>query len=464
MTRGVQVPPPIDLSALLENSKIFSHLRHLPAEEGGRYLHWDELRHRPLPERWRTIGGDGLGSHQAWWGVLKLARQARSLALPLISPAGAAATVVISDSIARACTWADQQLAGRIAMPDVPQGSLRAHRLAALVDEAISSSQLEGASTTRAAGRALIASARPPRTDHERMVIGNYHAMKWVDEHHQRPLTIDALFELHSLVLNEPPGLTAAERQTQRFRRADDVVTITDLQSGQIVFTPPPAATLGERMDAFLAFANEDSMLDDDQPYVHPIVRAILVHFWLAYEHPFTDGNGRTARALFHWSMRRQGYWLADYVSISQAIGEARAQYDRAFIHTETDELDTTYFVVNQLQMLRRGFKALTGVVAARAQDLAQLQLDLRGTQLNLRQRLVISRALREPGLMLTIAEHQLEHGVTYQTARTDLLGLAAKGYLGEDRRDRKTKVFYPAPDLEERLRNRPMRRRRRAT
>ena len=50
------------------------------------------------------------------------------------------------------------------------------------------------------------------------------------------------------------------------------------------------------------------------------VVRAILVHFWLAYDHPFVDGNGRTARALFYWVMAREGYWLCEYVSISRIL------------------------------------------------------------------------------------------------------------------------------------------------
>jgi hypothetical protein len=42
--------------------------------------------------------------------------------------------------------------------------------------------------------------------------------------------------------------------------------------------------------------------------FIHPVMRAITLHFWLAYDHPFCDGNGRTARALFYWSMLKQGY------------------------------------------------------------------------------------------------------------------------------------------------------------
>ena len=57
--------------------------------------------------------------------------------------------------------------------------------------------------------------------------------------------------------------------------------------------------------------------------FIHPVMRAITLHFWLAYDHPFCDGNGRTARALFYWSMLKQGYWLFEFISISSVINQA---------------------------------------------------------------------------------------------------------------------------------------------
>jgi hypothetical protein len=75
---------------------------------------------------------------------------------------------------------------------------------------------------------------------------------------------------------------------------------------------------------------------------VHPVLRAILLHFMIGYDHPFADGNGRTARALFYWSMARSGYWLMEYTSISHILRKAPARYMRAYLHTETDKNDTT--------------------------------------------------------------------------------------------------------------------------
>src|SRR4030066_321712 len=101
-----------------------------------------------------------------------------------------------------------------------------------------------------------------------------------------------------------------------RFRTEKDSIVVVDESDGQTLHVPPPARELPERMEKFLAFANDKG----SEPFVHPVVRAVLLHFWLAYEHPYVDGNGRTARAVFYWYMLTQNYWLFEYLSISRIL------------------------------------------------------------------------------------------------------------------------------------------------
>ena len=130
-----------------------------------------------------------------------------------------------------------------------------------------------------------------------------------------------------------------------------------DRIDGGVLHQPPPAEHLPARLQALCDFANGDS--DDEDTFIHPVVRAILLHFWLAYDHPFEDGNGRTARVLFSWFMRTKGYWLVEYLSISKILREAPGQYNRAFLLTETDEGDTTYFLIHQLGVIERAIDEL---------------------------------------------------------------------------------------------------------
>jgi Fic family protein len=209
-------------------------------------------------------------------------------------------------------------------------------------------------------------------------------------------------------------------------------------------------------MDLLCRFANGTT---SDEPFIHPVARAILVHFWIGYDHPFVDGSGRTARALFYWSMLNQGFWLTEFLSISRVIKQASGQYARAYLYSETDGNDATYFLFNQLKVLRTAIEDLEAYLKRKAQEVRDIESRLRGRDdLNHRQLALLGYALRHPDARFTIEGHQTSHRVVYQTARTDLLKLAAARFLKQSRVGHKM-VFTPAPGLERRLQHRPRRR-----
>jgi Fic family protein len=165
--------------------------------------------------------------------------------------------------------------------------------------------------------------------------------------------------------------------------------------------------------------------------FVHPAVRAILLHFWLAYDHPFVDGNGRTARALFYWAMLHSGYWLFEFVSISAILRKAPAQYSRSFLYTETDDNDLTYFLLAQTEVIRKAMRELQNYIARKTSEVREVEQHLRALELfNHRQVALIRHAMQHPGHRYTFISHQKSHAVAYQTARTDLLDLATRGIL----------------------------------
>lgn len=239
-----------------------------------------------------------------------------------------------------------------------------------------------------------------------------------------------------------------SDAEVGRFRRADETVTVQDVGTGDVLHVPPDTAALPARLEALCAFANDTS----DDAFLHPVVRAIALHFALAYEHPFVDGNGRTARALFYWSMLRSQYGLTEFLSISRIIQRAPAQYSRAFLHVETDSGDLTYFVVHQLEVLRRAVDELREYLRIKGEEVREADQLLRaGAELNLRQRALLAHALRHPGRRYTIEWYRNENGVVYQTARTDLLALARAGLLDQAKAGRAF-VFDVPQDLRKRL------------
>ena len=125
------------------------------------------------------------------------------------------------------------------------------------------------------------------------------------------------------------------------------------------------------RMKQLCDFANDDGAKGDN--FIHPVVRAIVLHFWLAYDHPFVDGNGRTARALFYWSMLRHDYWLVEYLTISSIIRQQTKQYARAFLNTEQDDNDLTYFLLYHTQVIERSIQAFQDYLARKIQERRRL-------------------------------------------------------------------------------------------
>ena len=440
MASNITQPP--DLNTLLNglNPETVVRLVNVGATlADGRYLHWDDVRWREPPE--------GLTAEQ-WWAGMRLARHQSSRPTELVDIHGMPFSYSLVDPILKSLHNLDLRATGRAAAPAavLNRNTRNRYKVRGLFEEALSSSQLEGASTTRVVAKQMLRSGRQPLDRSERMIFNNYRAINFIKEAASEALTPILLLEMHALLTD---GTLDNQRNCGRFQQPGETrVSVVDWRSNETVFTPPPAEQIPERIERMCAFAN-----DGESSFTHPLVQAILLHFWLAYVHPFFDGNGRAARALFYWSALRAGYWLTEYVSISEIVLKAPAKYSRAFLHTETDGNDLTYFLIHQLEVLRRAFEELATHVdetLERMQAAERIAGDLPG--LNHRQRALLGHALRHPRYRYTYRSHSTSHGVVLQTARTDLLDLMSDGLLDGGMEGRQ-RVFISPDDLGERLR-----------
>jgi Fic family protein len=404
------------------------------------YLHWDKLRHLDPP--------DGI-SLEDWWMAIKLSRSTRPIALK--DPEGARFSYGNPDSVLRLLHFVDQRCSGEIAMPKVVTADHQARQhymVNSLMEEAIRSSQLEGATTSRRVAKQLLRSGRSPKDRSERMIVNNYRALQYMRDEIGDRLTPNHVLRLQEILtdgtLDNPDA--AGRLQTPDEER----IAVLDIQDGHVIHAPPPAEQLPERLQALCDFANGGQ--EQEETFVHPVIRAILLHFWLAYDHPFEDGNGRTARALFYWCMRTRGYWLVEYLSISRILRKAPAKYSRSFVLTETDAGDTTYFIIYQLEVIKRAVEEMHAYLERKVGELRDLERMLKNSaDLNHRQLALLNHALRDPDPVYTFQTHAQSHGVTHETARTDLLDLTRRGLLMR-RRSGRQYVFSPPADLGERL------------
>ncbi len=432
-------PPKFDL-ARLEPAEMLRLFPHASAALGdGRYLHWDQFRRRPPPA--------GLSCEQAWFAQ-KLGRlTGRTAIAGLYDHAGAPFSFCRVDELDRATHELDRQDAARAILETMGDDAARhRYRIDQLIEEAISSSLVEGAKlTTRAQAKAMLQSGGVPSTRGEKMVVNNYQAMQRLLALADKDLTVEDLLEVHGILGADALEAPHAEG---RLRTAADHVHVADSLTGEVWFVPPPASELAERLARMLEFANDRN----PSRFVHPLVRAIVLHFWLAYLHPFVDGNGRMARALFYWQMLRAGYDFAQYLSISGPIDRAPRTYYLAFAYVETDEGDLTYFILHQLAVLRRATDELIAHLRERTRILKTISSAFVETEsLNDRQRAVLTFLTRNPAQGATIQSHAGSHGVSYLTARKDLQDLEALGLVRRVRAGR-TDRYLPAHALMEKL------------
>lgn len=437
-TRLPRKPPPLRellerCGGLQETLSLLSRLATTAA--GDRYLHWDELRHRPPPE--------GL-SHEQWWLAEKLSR--RPTPLPLLASDGKGFWCSQPPVLLQGLHEIDMQAGASVVAPEaVTTRSTRdRYLLSSLMEEAITSSQMEGAATTRDVAKAMIRSHRPPRDRSERMILNNFLTMQRIRELRQQQLTPQLVLDLHRVVSEDTLDDPA---DAGRLRPPGKEVVVDDAY-GTVFHVPPPAEELPQRLEELCRFANGET----PKVFIHPVLRAIALHFWLAYDHPFCDGNGRTARALFYWAMLHQGYWLFEFISISSVINQARGKYERSFLFSESDDNDLTYFLLAQVKVILQAIGSLHAYLERKAGEVGALQQRLEGMEgLNHRQLALLRHALRHAGFRYTVLSHQSCHGVSHQTARSDLQKLAARGLLiaGKDGR---REIFRVPEDLAARL------------
>ena len=440
----IATPPNYEdlLSTLIGDSARLLEVMKAPVSQpGGEYIHWDKLRQLSAPE--------GL-AHEEWWFLIKWGRQHSLRELPLFDPDGNPFVYSQPDVVLRALRNVDQRCSGEIAMPEVvtADDQARQHYLVnSLMEEAIRSSQLEGATTSRRVAKELLRSGREPNDRSERMILNNYRALQYMREV-GTSLDSATVLQLHRILTE---GTLDDPSAAGRLQTPEDVrVAVLDRETHEVLHRPPPAEQLPARLEMLCQFANEP---DDAEPFVHPVVRAILLHFWLAYDHPFEDGNGRTARALFYWHMRTRGYWLVEYLTVSQILANAPAQYAKAFLQTETDSGDTTYFIVYQLQVVARAIEELHRYLGRKAKEIRDVERLMRAgsAEFNHRQLALLSHAIRHPDQIYTFQTHASSHTVTHETARNDLLPLVDKGLLLRHRVGRRH-TFTPDARLAERL------------
>lgn len=390
-------------------------------------------------DKWKYWATDwGMDPQQLWSGVKTARIGQKSLVISHLP--GFSFKVNTPAVVQEYLHTFDMNLGGNLQGDTViPSDDKDRYLISSLMEEAIASSQLEGAATTRKVAKEMLENNRKPRNHSEQMILNNYEAMKWIVAHKEEPFTIERIKTLQAIITKD----TIHVEEPGTFRTTDDI-NVVDVQTGAVLYTPPEAKQLDELMVAFCKFANDEFKLPF---FLHPVTRGIIVHFLMGYIHPFPDGNGRTARTVFYWYLLKHGYWLIEYMSVSRIILHSKAQYAKAYLYTEQDDNDLTYFIIYNLKCIDKALDELRHYIKRKTAEKQNALTLLRHTSFNERQIILLQELMQDSTLFFTVQQVQNKFGVSNQTARNDLNGLAEQGVF-EERRTGHRIQFLPRPDF----------------
>lgn len=408
----IEQPPQIKEQSQQKALEVYRRddARQLISEANDNYWYWSDVKYR---SRQTGISAGDL------WAAIKLSRFAQSRVIWR----DYGLTVSITNKMQQQCHYFDMNFGGTWGSSSViPNEDRTQYLISSLMEEAISSSQMEGASTTRKVAKEMLRKKISPRSRSEQMIFNNYTSIRFITEHKEENLSPELLLHIHSLMTHQTLDSSDDEG---RFRTSDDIVVRNDI-TGEIVHTPPTYTEIPNFVDELCKFANNDN----DDNFIHPIIKAVVIHFMVAYVHPFVDGNGRTARALFYWYMLKKGYWLTEYLSISRVIYKSKASYEKSYLYTESDGGDIGYFITYNLRVLELAFKELLSYISRK---IAQRQGNTNyiiNNGVNERQAAIMSLFRDNPHMAITVKEVENRFGISQPTARLDLEGLVEKGFL----------------------------------
>ena len=410
----IEQPPKIDrkvlVNALLKG--IDPNIVSIVDTVNANYEYWDKVKYKKLPE--------GFTPQMLWTNV-----KASRLRSTILVWEKYGINLCITSQMQRLCHEFDMKFGSFWEAEDDTQSAEKRYYLSSsLMEEAIYSSKMEGASTTRIVAKDMLRKKKSPQNKSQQMIANNYNTIQYIVEHKDEPLTEEALLHIHRLMTEKTMD---TPEDAGRFRSNDKVV-VADMVEGEVIYTPPSYQEIPEFVESLCDFFNNDN----PRTFIHPIIRGIIVHFLLAFMHPFADGNGRTARALFYWYMLKEKYWLTEYMSISRVIAKSKPSYEKSFRYVENDGNDIGYFVAYNLRALDISFQQLTDYIQRKQREKKAATSFMIAGNINYRQAMILQRIKEEPNTIMTVKDVQEQFSVSSMTARKDLSDLVRQGYLTE--------------------------------
>ena len=300
------------------------------------------------------------------------------------------------------------------------------------IEEAIVSAIYEGANSTRAKARAFFASQNRPKNKDEFMLVNNYLAMRWIKRYSAEPVSNQIILTIHRIV-------------SRNTLQGDDANFCGKFRDGP-VYVGKHEGICHAKIEETLNEVIE--MINHHPRFLHGLIKGILLHYFIAYIHPFFDGNGRTGRTLFYFKMIKNDLKFVELLAISANLKEHGKRYEKSFELVKEHEWDMTFFIDfcldSLLMALEKAERKVDFLISfSKFKDL----MGINSSQVLLLQRMALNKHS-----FITIEEYAGDIGKSREIARRELKDLLKKSLLREKKKGKKFIYFIESKKIKELL------------
>lgn len=208
---------------------------------------------------------------------------------------------------------------------------------AAAENEIVATGAIENIDFARESVRKIL-KGMAPTDEQENRILGLKQGLQFIADT-QNKITEENLHRLYMLAVGN--FLSDSQKLIDgNFYRHDSVFVVGDgIEHVGLQYQEIP-----KYMSSLISFINTDDNIND-------LVKGAVIHFYIAYIHPYFDGNGRMARLVHLWFLLQKGYQSALFVPFSQSIEKSRKAYYDAFTAVEENKkisgrIDITPFIM----------------------------------------------------------------------------------------------------------------------
>ena len=405
------------------------------------YLHWEELRHK----NW--IPTTFFPDKELFWTYVWIKRCLEALRTPIRDANNNHFRIKI-DNYNKFLHIVDKEMAGNfMGISDFSENDKRQFVARNIIEESIASSQLEGAHTSRAVAKKMLLEGRKPNNQSEQMIVNNHKTMLLIEEKlHKEKLSLDMICELHSMITEKTLSVDKQGKLRETLDEHGNRLIVKPLDDLTAAYITPDKEFVEAEIQRLIDFANNAE--DSDNEYIHPLIKAIMLHFWIGLLHPFEDGNGRLARILFYWFMLRNEYWAFAYLSLSEKIKKSPKQYARAYIYSEQDDRDLMYFINYNIRKLKLAMEDFKDYIKNKVtENRLIISLGQQNFGFNERQIKLLQYFNRKMEDRTNVLAHQKFYSIKKGTAINDLKILVEKNFLIKRKFGRNV-FYYPTEKI----------------